>query len=243
MDALALKSSQSLIFVCATRADVTEFAVTPTGQSLSRVRFGAQVRLALAPNNKVGLSTIYNRVITPSFRDAVLVFVHDDIWIDDVYFVQHLLDGLSQFDVVGLAGNRRCLPEAPSWAFKNDQMAWDSGHLSGVVCHGPRPFGTPSLYGPAPAQVALLDGVLLAARCSTLLDAGVRFDERFDFHFYDLDFCRSAGAAGLRLGTITSGVTHVSGGSFGSPSWRQGLQRYRQKWPVTAMAEPLYQAA
>lgn len=234
-----MNAAQSLVFVCATRADAAGFAGTPTGQSIARVRFAAQVRLALAVQNKAGLPSIYNRAITPALRDAVLVFVHDDVWIDDVFFVQHLLQGLAQYDVVGLAGNRRCLPEAPAWSFKNDGMAWDSDYLSGVVCHGPKPFGPPSVYGPVPSEVALLDGVLLAARCSTLLDAGVRFDERFDFHFYDLDFCRTARAAGLRLGTFSSGVTHVSGGSFGSPSWRAGLQRYRQKWPVTQPVAPV----
>jgi GT2 family glycosyltransferase len=223
-----------VIFVCATRAKPEEFAATPTGQSIARIRFSGRIKLALAVNNRAGLPSVYNRVIQESFRDHILVFVHDDVWIDDVFFVNHLVAGLSAYDVVGVAGNRRLLPEAPAWSFKNDQMEWDKGNLSGVVSHGPRPCGVPSVYGPVPAGVALLDGVLLAAKCGTLLDAGVRFDERFDFHFYDLDFSRSAKQAGLKLGTFAAGITHVSGGSFGSPSWKAGLAKYRQKWPVVA---------
>jgi GT2 family glycosyltransferase len=219
-----------VIFVCATRAKPEEFAATPTGQSIARIRFSGRIKLALAADNRAGLPSVYNRVIQESFRDHILVFIHDDVWIDDVFFVNHLMAGLREYDVVGLAGNRRLLPEAPAWSFKNDQMEWDKGNLSGVVCHGPKPWGAPSLYGPVPAGVELLDGVLLAAKCSTLLDAGVRFDERFGFHFYDLDFSRSARQAGLNLGTFATGITHVSGGSFGSPSWRAGLAKYRQKW-------------
>jgi GT2 family glycosyltransferase len=219
-----------VIFVCATRAKPEEFAATPTGQSIARIRLTANVKLALAAQNRAGLPNVYNRVIQESFRDHIVVFIHDDVWIDDVFFVNHLMDGLRDYDVVGLAGNRRLLPEGPAWSFKNDQMAWDKGNLSGVVSHGPKPWGAPSVYGPVPAGVALLDGVLLAARCGNLLDAGVRFDERFDFHFYDLDFSRAATQAGLRLGTFATGITHVSGGSFGSPSWRAGLAKYRQKW-------------
>ncbi len=223
-----------VIFVCATRAKPEEFAATPTGQSTARIRFSGRIKLALAVNNRAGLPSVYNRLIQESFRDHILVFVHDDVWIDDVFFVNHLVAGLSEYDVVGVAGNRRLLPEAPAWSFKNDQMEWDKGNLSGVVSHGPKPCGVPSVYGPVPAGVALLDGVLLAAKCGTLLDAGVRFDERFDFHFYDLDFSRSAKQAGLKLGTFAAGITHVSGGSFGSPSWKAGLAKYRQKWPVVA---------
>ena len=76
----------------------------------------------------------------------------------------------------------------------------------------------------------MLDGVFLAVRCGTLLDRGVRFDERFAFDFYDIDFCRSAEAAGLRMGTWPIAITHTSVGKFGSPVWRAGLQAYREKW-------------
>lgn len=109
-------------------------------------------------------------------------------------------------------------------------MQWDSENLSGIVCHGVSPFGQPSLYGSIPARVQLLDGVLIAARISSLLDAGVRFDERFNFHFYDLDFSRQANAAGLTVSTWPVSITHTSGGSFGSSAWNRGLELYRNKW-------------
>ena len=40
-------------------------------------------------------------------------------------------------------------------------------------------------------------GSLLAAPCDVLLDNGVFFDDRFNFHFYDMDFCRTAEQLGL----------------------------------------------
>ena len=146
----------------------------------------------------------------------------------------HLKTG-SLRDVVGLAGNTRLLPEAPAWGFKSDAMKWDTGYLTGLVCHGKEPFGTPSVYGPMPAAAQLLDGVLLAAKCSALLDAGVRFDEQFDFHFYDLDFTRQANAKGLKVGTWPIGVTHVSGGAFGSAPWKKARELYRKKWSEAAL--------
>ena len=58
----------------------------------------------------------------------------------------------------------------------------------------------------------------------------MRFDERFPFHFYDLDFCRSARANGLRLGTWPITLTHQSGGRFGIPEWRKAYADYLNKW-------------
>jgi GT2 family glycosyltransferase len=71
----------------------------------------------------------------------------------------------------------------------------------------------------------------MAAKASTLLDAGVRFDPQFAFHFYDMDFCRSAVQAGLRLGTWPNAVTHASGGRFGTPQWKEAAAAYYRKWP------------
>jgi GT2 family glycosyltransferase len=110
-------------------------------------------------------------------------------------------------------------------------MPDDTAHLSGAVAHGRNPFGRVSAYGPVPAECELLDGVFLAAaRRSVLLARGVHFDSRFEFHFYDLDFCRSARAAGLRLGTWPICLTHQSTGAYESPAWLDGYNKYLEKW-------------
>ena len=83
----------------------------------------------------------------------------------------------------------------------------------------------------------LLDGVLIAARVSSLLDAGVRFDERFDFHFYDLDFSRQANAAGLAVGTWQISATHVSVGNYKTDGWIRGREVYRDKWQAPPRME------
>jgi GT2 family glycosyltransferase len=65
-----------------------------------------------------------------------------------------------------------------------------------------------------PAACEILDDVLLAIRKSVLMEHDLRFDMRFDFHFYDLDFCREARESGLTLGTWPIAITHQSGGAF-----------------------------
>ena len=87
------------------------------------------------------------------------------------------------------------------------------------------------IFGHTPAPVVLLDGVLIAARAGLLQATGVRFDPLFDFHFYDLDFCRTATQSGLRLGTWPLGITHASsGGGYSSSDWQRNGETYLKKW-------------
>ena len=219
-----------LIFVTATQKSQTDFNESPLGRSLRRIAFDKSLILFIKTENSLGLPAIYNQVITEQYREHQAVFLHDDVWLDDIFSTWRIRSGLEQFDVIGLAGSRVLHPNSPTWHVKEDIMHWESETLSGVVCHGDSPFGAPSVYGSTPARVQLLDGVLIAARISSLLDTGVRFDERFDFHFYDLDFSRQANAAGLAVGTWPISITHVSRGSFGTDSWRRGFKLYRKKW-------------
>lgn len=189
------------------------------------------ISINVAFNNTLGLSTVFNRAIEQADECAILVFVHDDVWIDEANFGDTLAAGLAQFDVIGVAGNKRRLPNQPAWLFTDTAMTWDEPeYLSGAVSHGPHAFGEDKYYGEVPAACELLDGVFLAAKKSALDAAQVRFDPQFDFHLYDIDFCRSARAAGLSLGTWAVKLTHQSKGAFGSPHWAQKCQLYLNKW-------------
>jgi protein O-GlcNAc transferase len=189
-----------------------------------------RLKLQVAFNNTQGLSTVFNQVIDQADDDAVLVFIHDDVWLDQAKFGDAVLEGLTAFDVIGVAGNTRRLPQQPAWLYKDIQFTWDTDFLSGKVAHGERAFGTISEFGPLPASCELMDGVFLATKKSTLVKHQVRFDEQFKFHFYDLDFCRTARQANLTLGTWPIALTHQSGGAFGSEHWRQNLTLYLNKW-------------
>ncbi len=63
----------------------------------------------------------------------------------------------------------------------------------------------------------------MAIRSEILIARDLRFDRQFQFHFYDLDFCRQAEIKGVRMGTgrspwcmparapwaLTAGVLHM----------------------------------
>jgi len=218
--------------VTASRLPQDEFwKASALGVSLRRLAAERRISAQPALANRAGLPDVYNARISPQNHSQVLVFVHDDVWIDDYFLADRLLAGLEVFDVIGVAGNRRRVPQQRAWHYVSPTGGWDRESLSGAIAHGKTPFGRVSSYGPVPAECELLDGVFIAARLRTLLDRSVRFDPLFDFHFYDLDFCRTARQAGLRIGTWPICLTHQSNGmAFESPAWMNAYAKYLKKW-------------
>jgi len=218
--------------VSATRLSATQFRNNSAlGISLGRLAHDGRFRQNVAFENRTGLPEIYNRKMRENSENDIVVFVHDDVWIDDSFLVDRVIEGLAQYDVIGVAGNRRRVPRQPVWAFVDERLTWDEKHnLSGRVSHGSHPFGELDIFGPVPASCELLDGVFIAARKSTLIGKEVFFDPRFDFHLYDVDFCRTAREKGLHLGTWAISLTHQSGGQFGSKSWIENYRKYLDKW-------------
>jgi len=219
--------------VCATRHTVESFQTdSALGQSLALGEYpGTELRLF--PNNTAGLPANYNVALREAAADpAVLIFVHDDVYLCDFFWQTHVLASLEKFDILGLAGNRRRLPRQANWVYVDDKETADEiQNLSGAVAHGLMfPSNNVCLYGPADQEVKLLDGVMLIARSETLISNEVFFDERFDFHHYDMDFCRTAEARNLRIGTTTVSVVHESEGNFKSDAWHRSYAKYLDKW-------------
>ncbi|WP_341888257.1 glycosyltransferase [Variovorax sp. YR752] len=218
--------------VSATRCSEAEFwADSALGQSLQRLQFDGRLRPRVSFENRRGLSEVYNSALTAPDANDMLVFVHDDVWLEDFFLADRVAQGLRAFDVIGLAGNRRQSEQHVSWNYIGTDLVWDDlAHLSGIIAHGQKPFSRIDCFGTVPADCELLDGVFLAANRRTLLAKAVAFDPQFDFHFYDIDFCRTARRQGLRLGTWPISVKHQSGGAFGSAEWARLYPLYAHKW-------------
>ena len=235
-DKVELALNLNVEIISATKLSENDFwSKSALGLSLKRhLKQDARLSFKVAFENSRGLSDIFNDCIDQADDDAILAFIHDDVWIDEANFADAVIAGLERFDVIGVAGNRRITPNHSGWAFIGPQLARDEqSNLSGSVAHGKSAFGLVSDFGEVPAECELMDGVFLAAKKSTLKQNNVQFDPQFDFHFYDLDFCRSARKAGLRLGTWLVRMTHQSHGAFGSPHWREKYQLYINKWEAT----------
>ena len=222
--------------VTATRATRDNFfSSTALGRSLSFYRAHPLIEIELFPENSVGLPTLYNRAIdSAADNPCVLAFVHDDVHLCDFFWMNNLAQAVDHFDVVGIAGNVRRVARQPAWALvgEPDRMALDERkNLSGIIGHGTGyPPANLSLYGAPLQPCKLLDGVFLAAKSETLLRTKTRFDPRFAFHFYDMDFCRQAELNKLRVGTWPLSLVHESTGGFGTPAWKAGYALYLEKY-------------
>jgi len=181
-------------------------------------------------NNRKGLSTCYNRILDEKAgRDEIVIFVHDDVTIGDLFFQEKITEAFDQrnYAIAGLAGTSdfKIRPDlaVTSW-FQSPPEA-----CSGAVeNHMPGNWTIMSSFGPTPKRCVALDGLFLAIDLKKIRH--VRFDEQLAFHFYDLDFCLTAHQAGLILGTVNVYVTHRSGGNFSSQGFKEAQTTFRAKW-------------
>jgi GT2 family glycosyltransferase len=182
-----------------------------------------------------GLPAIYNAAIESAAHDEVLILIHDDVYIHDWFAGARVGEALCRWDVVGLAGSVNSDLSEPSWGLAFDESlnstGWQEGlQRSGTVSHLDYDHPNLSVYGPTPLRCKLMDGLFLAFNGGRLRETGIRFDETFDFHLYDLDFCRTASAKGLTLGTWPIAVTHNSRGNFDTEAFKMSARRYLDKW-------------
>ncbi len=179
-------------------------------------------------HNSRGLSECYNEYLDKlAGSDHILVLVHSDVTVADIFVQEKLSAAVATFNIVGLVGTSYFDLNTPTPHYA--WPVWPQQHLSGSVEEVLNNGETTWLvYGPTPRRCVAMDGLFLAVDMRTI--GSVRFDPRFTFHFYDLDFCLTALHAGLILGTTNVYVQHASLGDFASDAYRQAMQEFRAKW-------------
>lgn len=229
----------AIMIVCATRFCKQEFwEHSLLGKSLRKLSTSLEgVKLNVFFENKEGLSCIYNRAIRScAGTPTILVFLHDDVYIYDIMFVERVRDAMRHCDIAGVAGTSTRYPNQPGWCFSQYNPAIEKCALTnpnaihGTVAHGDSDKFEVSYFGPPTNHAKLLDGLMLVAHSSRLIEKNVYFDEQFNFHFYDMDFCREAEKKGLRMAVVGISVIHRSAGNFCSPAWNAAHELYIDKW-------------
>ena len=232
-----------VVLACATKGSARLFPrATLLGRSLEAFPKALRPRLFLLADNRgertQGLACFYNRVIAEMAADEIVVFIHDDVYLHDWNLALHLERALEICDVVGVVGSANVPYGQPGWWHGLDEngkpLRNDAVIRSGSINHFDPSHVRPDWYGPVPMACDLLDGVFLAARIQRLREQTVLFDPQFAFHCYDTDFCYSARACGLRVGTWPLPLTHGSPGSL-DEEWITAARRLRAK---LALAKP-----
>lgn len=179
--------------------------------------------------NAKGLSQYYNECLEQYSDYDSIVFCHDDVDLVFSDLSYQVYASMQSFDVAGVAGciNPKII-EKNLWHW----MAGDKNNMRGIAGH---PYGGEGFYvtsfGPTPSRVVLLDGVFLVLNAKKIRDSGVRFDENFKFHHYDLDFSLTCNAKKIRLGTWPFLINHQSPGlrDFHA-DWEKSNKLFIDKW-------------
>lgn len=216
-----------------THTEAVFFDATPLGRSIRKLRSAlGDVDYDVAFENREGLSTVYNRAIEKwkGRAPGSLLFVHDDVYLNDLFMFDKLEQAFRTYDLVGIAGSSYLDLSA-------ERVGWHASsparyHAGGVIhpvedrtdgafyFHG---------YGPTPLECLVVDGVFMAVKAETI--ENVRFDEQFAFDFYDLDFCLSLRRGGWKVGVCPIMITHLShGASIRSERFLSAQRKFVAKW-------------
>ena len=184
-------------------------------KSLQRIKLATlwEFTIIYKENNNDGLSLNYNSVLEKHGKDYDnIVFIHDDVYIDDLGVVNKLEKAHNDFDIVDLAGGLNPEIKAPAlWHLMCG--GFNSGNLRGAVAHK---FNNDQIFmtnfGPTPARVAILDGLFLSVKTECFLKKEFKFNENYNFHHYDIATCIDANKNKLKLGVVPIWVVHNSPG-------------------------------
>lgn len=179
--------------------------------------------------NKEGLPKVYNNTINQHQDADIIVFIHDDIILNDIMLFDKLLAAKDAgLDIVGVAGAKGY--EVPDinqptgwWSPPNAKFGF-----AGQVCHYDAEKGCyfTTSYGPCPQRVLVIDGCFIAIMRSAL-DKGLKFNEKFNFDFYDIALCMDAYKQGLKVGVSPIMLTHNSvGRGFLKPSFLEAQKLF-----------------
>ena len=164
-------------------------------------------------NNKENIGIHYNRTLALAKEEDFdcIIFIHDDVSLEDSHLSDKLTQAFIDYDIVGLAGARDIKLKKPAlW-----HLMCSDQNRTGIVAHADGKYTSSTYFGPVPQRCILLDGLFLAVKLKNpRLTDNVLFDENIPAiaHHYDLDFCLTANKNKLKLTTWPIWVVHDSPG-------------------------------
>lgn len=225
--------SHKTIVVACSRSNQADRNQLLVAQSFDHAGLGRVADLDIVWENSEGLSKVYNRKMKQHAGGGVefIVFVHDDVYIDDLKLVEKLSIAHNSlgYDIIGVAGSAGLKVAYPSlWHLMSDPK-----DRRGFVSH----FAAPgqiicSSYGGTPSRVVAADGLFLGVHLPTALERGWKFNESYEFHHYDVSSCLDAVRLGLKVGVYPIHLIHDSPGleSLSNPQWNASNQKFLSEY-------------
>jgi len=218
--------------VSATEAKtLEEWQQKPIFKSLEKqniLRSAKEFDFYVVKDNKRGLPELYNEFLyNDKHKNDILLFVHDDVELEDAFLVEKLLN--SPYDVTGLAGATTVdLSKPPAWHLMSERSA----HV-GEVAHTSENRVWTTCFGPTNSRALIMDGLFLAVDVEATTCKGAKFDEDFTFHHYDITFCLDCNSKKVKCGVLPIRVVHHGlGDSMNTLEWNTSAQRFIQKYGI-----------
>jgi len=176
--------------------------------------FDSKSKLMYICNNTTPICKVYNKMITDVVKGGQyesVIFLHDDVYIEDRHLTEKVDKYLQQYDIIGLAGGTDLHIRKPClWHIMCNERYGTVGHYidNKNITHW---YGT--TFGVSDIRVTVIDGLFIAAKASIFKDSNLMFDNDLPgFHHYDLKFCIDANNLKFKIGVVPILVTHMSPG-------------------------------
>ena len=215
---------------CATPLCMEDFEKTPLYKSfiqLRKIYDLSEINFNFITNNTKGLPEVYNMLLrNPMYEKDILVFVHDDVLIEDLFFREKLNN--SPYIITGLAGcNSINLNKPSAWHL----LCNSPGNMLGEVAHSKEDKTWTTVFGPTAGRALLIDGLFIAIDMEKFLPYNVNFDEDFKFHHYDISFCLRCNSSKITVGVQPIKVNHYGlGDSMYSDEWGKSADIFKRKY-------------
>lgn len=169
--------------------------------------------LVVESENKDGLPKIYNKVLSDFGNQYdIIVFIHDDLVVSDCQIYDKLFKAKEQgYDLVGCCGGK-------GWEFpenanpETDPIGWNVATYKfgccGIMIHRYEGHIFATSYGQE-GQTLTIDGSFMALMNGALVK-GLKFNEHYTFHHYDMALSMDSWSMGLKCGTCGIICTHGS---------------------------------
>ena len=217
--------TEKIVIVTTTKGSGTNLLLKrPLGFFLEKT--GWDARTEIVENNTEGLSKVYNRFLSDEYKDKFVIFIHDDVLVNDLFFEEKVLLAFEKFDIIGLAGSKSCdlSSEHPAWHTMSPRE-----DFVGEVAHSKDGKVWTTVFGPTDSRVLVLDGLFIGVNVNTALEKGLTFDENFGFHHYDITFSLRANEKKIKAGFFPISVIHFGlGSSMNTDGWRESAKKFKE---------------
>ncbi len=221
------------IITCTKTKTAREFESRPIFKSLEAYDKLGSLDFHVERDCQMGLPAAYNKHINAENGNRILLFVHDDVELEDICLYDKLI--ASPYDVTGLAGAQEFNKQSPHLTWNNSAQP---SSFRGEVAHTKDGQVWTTCFGKTNDRVLTLDGLFLAVNVNTMLEKDIRFDEAFKFHFYDISFSLRCYEKKVTLGVLPIRVVHHGlGDSMNSPEWFASQEIFKQNYCNSPKAE------